>query len=455
MAIAVIFPQFWHRLFSLTPRPGELMQGTTPLSSQSSWSHTPTPELTTRESSRVASLLLKPLVYLLDRIVKFGTLTLVDPNGRSHSFGTRAAPFVTVRIHDNATLRHLLLHTDMAAGEAYMDGKLTIESGSLQDFLDICAFALGVLETHPLSVLRRHVGRALIALKQANRLTAARRNVAHHYDLSDRLYELFLDADRQYSCGYFQNGDETLEEAQLKKKIHIIAKLLLEPGQKVLDIGCGWGGLALEIARAAPDIMVVGLTLSENQLKIARERAAAAGLADRVAFHLRDYRQETATYDRIVSVGMFEHVGVPNYREFFEVLAARLKPDGVALVHAIGVSATPTQANPWVAKYIFPGGYCPPLSEVLPVIEKSPISVTDIEIWRQHYARTLHEWSRRFRANREEVRRLYDERFCRMWEFYLAAAEANFRHGPMMVFQIQLAARHANIPITRNYMTDA
>ncbi|MBV1708175.1 MAG: cyclopropane-fatty-acyl-phospholipid synthase family protein [Hyphomicrobiales bacterium] len=397
---------------------------------------------------------MKPMVYLLGKIVNFGTLTVIDPAGASHVFGTGSTPFVTVRIHDNATLRHLILHTDMAAGEAYMEGKLTIESGTLEDFLDICAFALGVLETHPLSVLRRHAGRALIAFKQANRLTGARRNVAHHYDLSDRLYELFLDADRQYSCAYFQNGDETLEEAQHKKQQHIIAKLLLKPGVSVLDIGCGWGGLALAMARAAPGISVVGLTLSENQLRIARERAQAAGLADRVSFELRDYREETGSYDRIVSVGMFEHVGVPNYRKFFEVIAARLKPDGVALVHAIGVSATPTQANPWVGKYIFPGGYCPPLSEVLPVVEKSPVWVTDIEIWRQHYAKTLQEWSRRFRANRKEVAALYDERFCRMWEFYLAGAEANFRHGPMMVFQMQLAHPHANVPITRNYMTD-
>ena len=401
-----------------------------------------------------SGILLKAMSYLLQRIIKFGTLTVLDPAGQAHLFGTKAAPFVTVRIHDTATLRKLILNTDMAAGEAYMDAKLTIESGTLEDFLDICAFALGILETHPLSVLRRVVARSLIFLRQSNRIMRARRNVAHHYDLSDRLYELFLDADRQYSCAYFQNGDETLEEAQRKKKQHIIAKLLLQPGQTVLDIGSGWGGLALEIARAVPDIKVVGLTLSENQLKIARERAIAAGMADRVTFHLRDYREETGAYDRIVSVGMFEHVGVPNYAKFFDSVAARLKPDGVALVHAIGVSATPTQANPWVAKYIFPGGYCPPLSEVLPVIEKSPIWVTDIEIWRHHYAKTLHEWSKRFSANRMEVEKLYDERFCRMWEFYLAAAEANFRHGPMMVFQIQLARQQAPVPITRNYMMD-
>ncbi len=401
------------------------------------------------------ALFIKLMSQLLRRIVVYGSLTVIDPAGISHVFGSGSEPYVTIRIHDSATLRQLVLHTDMAVGEAYMKGQLTLESGSLQQFLDICAFGLGELEQLPLAVMRRLTGRALRVVHQSNRLFRARRNVAVHYDLSDRLYELFLDADRQYSCAYFQNGDETLEEAQLKKKRHIIAKLLLKPGMKVLDIGSGWGGLALEIARAAPGIEVTGLTLSQSQLKIARARAVEAGLADRVHFELRDYRQETGTYDRIVSVGMFEHVGVPNYQKFFKIIKQLLTREGVALVHAIGVSETPTQANPWVAKYIFPGGYCPPLSEVLPAIERAHIWVTDIEIWRQHYARTLQEWSRRFAASRAEVAKLYDERFCRMWEFYLAAAEANFRHGPMMVFQIQLARTHGAVPLIRDYISKA
>lgn len=398
------------------------------------------------------AIAMKMMSHLLRKIVIFGTLSVIDPAGSLHVFGSGSEPCVTIRLHDSTTLRQLVLHTDMAVGEAYMNGKLTLESGSLQQFLDICAFGLGELERLPLNTLRRLKLRALRVIHQSNRLLRARRNVAVHYDLVDRLYELFLDEDRQYSCAYFQNGDETLEEAQLKKKRHIIAKLLLKPGMKVLDIGSGWGGLALEIARAAPDIEVTGLTLSQSQLKIARARAIEAGLADRVHFELRDYREETGIYDRIVSVGMFEHVGVPNYPKFFDVIKQRLTRDGVALVHAIGVSETPTQANPWVAKYIFPGGYCPPLSEVLPVIERAHIWVTDIEIWRQHYARTLQAWSQRFAANRAEVAKLYDERFCRMWEFYLAAAEANFQHGPMMVFQIQLSRTHASVPLVRDYI---
>lgn len=398
---------------------------------------------------------MKLMSRLLRKIIIYGTLTVIDPAGAVHEFGSGGAPCVTIRIHDSATLRQLVLHTDMAVGEAYMNGTLTLESGSLQQFLDICAFGLGELERLPLSIMRRLRLRALRVMNQSNRLFRARRNVAVHYDLVDQLYELFLDEDRQYSCAYFQRGDETLEEAQLKKKRHIIAKLLLKPGMKVLDIGSGWGGLALEIARAAPDIEVTGLTLSQSQLKIARARAQEAGLADRVHFELRDYRQETGTYDRIVSVGMFEHVGVPNYQKFFDIIKHRLTRDGVALIHAIGVSETPTQANPWVAKYIFPGGYCPPLSEVLPAIERAHIWVTDIEIWRQHYARTLREWSRRFAVNRAEVVKLYDERFCRMWEFYLAAAEANFQHGPMMVFQIQLSRTHTSVPLIRDYIAAA
>ena len=407
------------------------------------------------KASATDAAFLKILAQLLRKIIVFGTVTVIDPAGGSHVFGSGSQPYVTIKIHDSATLRQLILHTDMAVGEAYMNGTLTLESGSLQQFLEICAFGLGELEHMPLAVVRRLTARAFRVVNQSNRLFRARRNVAVHYDLSDRLYELFLDADRQYSCAYFQNGDETLEEAQLKKKRHIIAKLLLKPGMKVLDIGCGWGGLALEIARAVPGIEVTGLTLSQSQFRIARARAVEAGLADRVHFELRDYRQETGTYDRIVSVGMFEHVGVPNYQKFFNIIRQRLTRDGVALVHAIGVSDGPTQANPWIAKYIFPGGYCPLLSEVLPAIERAQIRVTDIEIWRQHYAKTLHEWSHRFAANRAEVAKLYDERFCRMWEFYLAAAAANFQHGPMMVFQIQLSRIHEAVPLVRDYISKA
>jgi cyclopropane-fatty-acyl-phospholipid synthase len=289
--------------------------------------------------------------------------------------------------------------------------------------------------------------------QQYNPLHAARENVAHHYDLSDTLYDLFLDIDRQYSCAYFTRPDVTLETAQADKKRHIAAKLLLRPGQKVLDIGCGWGGLALYLAREC-GVQVTGLTLSSEQLKVAERRAAAAGLADRVRFHLRDYRTETGRYDRIVSVGMFEHVGVVHYPAFFRKLDELLSPDGVALLHSIGRMDGPGATNPWIRKYIFPGGYSPAMSEVLPEVEKVGLWITDIEVLRLHYAETLRHWRQRFLANRERIKNLYDERFCRMWEFYLAGSEVAFRHQGHIVFQMQIAKRVDAVPLTRDYMFD-
>ncbi|MGH7044553.1 MAG: class I SAM-dependent methyltransferase, partial [Acetobacteraceae bacterium] len=280
-------------------------------------------------------------------------------------------------------------------------------------------------------------------------------NVAHHYDLDGRLYSLFLDRDRQYSCAYFPRGDETLEAAQEAKKRHIAAKLCLDrPDLSVLDIGCGWGGMALTLARDF-GAKVLGVTLSVEQLNEARTRAAAAGLADRVRFELLDYRAVTGQFDRIVSVGMFEHVGVDHYRTFFATMANRLAPDGVALLHAIGRNEGPGSTNPWLAKYIFPGGYCPALSETLAASERSGLRLTDIEILRLHYAETLRHWRRRFSANRDTIASLYDERFCRMFEFYLAGSELSFRHDNMMVFQIQLAHRQEAVPLTRAYIAAA
>ncbi|HEY1961359.1 MAG TPA: cyclopropane-fatty-acyl-phospholipid synthase family protein, partial [Rhizomicrobium sp.] len=283
----------------------------------------------------------------------------------------------------------------------------------------------------------------------------AKHNVAHHYDLSDKLYETFLDADRQYSCAYFQRGDETLEEAQLAKKRHIAAKLLLDkPGLKVLDIGCGWGGLALDLARDA-GANVLGVTLSEEQIAVARERSEKAHLSERCRFELVDYRALSGTYDRIVSVGMFEHVGVPHYPAFFRKVSNLLADEGVMLLHAIGRVDGPGISNPWITKYIFPGGYTPALSEVLPVIEKSGLIVTDIEVLRLHYAKTLKQWQQRFRANWQKVAQLYDERFCRMWDFYLTVMEIAMRREGLVVFQIQLCKQLDTLPLTRDYMMDA
>jgi cyclopropane-fatty-acyl-phospholipid synthase len=299
-----------------------------------------------------------------------------------------------------------------------------------------------------LRVLRRRID-------QYNRIAASRRNVAHHYDLNGRLYSLFLDRDRQYSCAYFPRGDETLEEAQLAKKRHIAAKLCLNrPGLRVLDIGCGWGGLALTLARDY-GARVVGITLSTEQLAEARNRAIADGLEDRVTFELCDYRLMDGNFDRIVSVGMFEHVGVGFYRTFFDTVARCLDPGGLALLHTIGRSDGPGSTNPWIAKYIFPGGYTPALSEVLPAIERSRLIATDVEVLRLHYAETLRHWRRRFAANRDAISSLYDERFCRMWEFYLSGAELSFRREGNVVFQIQLAHDQTAVPLTRDYIGES
>jgi cyclopropane-fatty-acyl-phospholipid synthase len=289
-------------------------------------------------------------------------------------------------------------------------------------------------------------------LQQHNPVGRARENVAHHYDLSDTLYDLFLDRDRQYSCAYF-TADETLEEAQDNKKRHLAAKLLLEPGQKLLDIGSGWGGLALYLARVA-NVDVTGVTLSVEQHKVANERARAAGLADRVRFHLRDYREDKGRYDRIVSVGMFEHVGVQHYREFFGQVRNMLTENGVCLLHSIGRMEPPGSTSAWLRKYIFPGGYTPALSETLAAVERERLYVCDIEILRLHYAKTLRHWYDRFQANRSRIEALYDARFCRMWEFYLKGCEVSFKYANQMVFQMQLARRQEAVPLTRDYVTD-
>ena len=391
------------------------------------------------------------LSRILEPALTHGRLTLIDPHGRAQAIGPGGSPEVAIQLHDAALARQLLLQPELAAGEAYMDGRLTIEQGSLRDFLALatdCAESISRLRLHRLLAAAT---RPLRRLHQFNPLARAQRNVAHHYDLSDALYALFLDRDRQYSCAYFPNGDETLEEAQALKKRHIAAKLLLRPGLQVLDIGSGWGGLALDLARH-DRVAVTGLTLSAEQLKVARARADATGLAGRVNFVQRDYREETGIYDRIVSVGMFEHVGVAHYPQFFRTLSERLAPDGVALIHAIGRADRPGNTNAWTRRYIFPGGYSPALSEVLAAVERSGLWTTDIEILRLHYAETLRHWYERFQAQRERVRALYDERFCRMWEFYLAGAEMAFRHGRLMVFQIQLAHRQGAVPLTRDYL---
>jgi cyclopropane-fatty-acyl-phospholipid synthase len=387
------------------------------------------------------------------RVVRWGRLTIVDADGRSHQVGGGDGPDVTVRLHDRALHRRLALNPYLHVGEAYMEGRLSIEQGSLYDFMEVCAVGSQIAYQHPLGRVYSFGQALLRGLHQYNPVRRAQANVAHHYDLSDQLYDSFLDSDRQYSCAYFTHRHDNLELAQQDKKRHLAAKLLLRSGERVLDIGSGWGGLALSLAEAGAG-EVLGITLSHHQLEVARERARRRGLADRVRFELRDYREQTGTFDRIVSVGMFEHVGVRHYEEFFRAVQSLLSDDGVAVLHSIGRMDGPAATNPWLRKYIFPGGYSPALSEVLPVIERLGLWVTDIEILRLHYAETLRAWRRNFAANRAAIARLYDERFCRMWEFYLVGSELAFRRMGHMVFQIQLAKRQDAVPLTRDYISD-
>ena len=391
------------------------------------------------------------LAPVLARVIRIGRLDVIDSAGQRHVFEGAPGPSACIRLRDPALHWKLLLRPRLFVPEAYMAGTLTIEEGTLYDLLDVLVSNDAALpDTLPLR-LNRASGRWVRRLHQYNPTPRARRNVAHHYDLSDQLYELFLDRDRQYSCAYFRTPDDDLDTAQDNKKRHIAAKLLLRPGQRVLDIGSGWGGLALYLA-AECGVDVTGLTLSTEQHQVATRRAVQAGLADRVRFQLRDYREERGQYDRIVSVGMFEHVGVNQYPTFFRTLSGLLTPDGVALLHAIGRMDGPGTTNPWLRKYIFPGGYSPALSEVVPEAERARLWITDLEILRLHYAETLRAWRRRFDANRERVRALYDERFCRMWEMYLAGAELAFRRDGHLVFQMQLAKAVNTVPLTRDYI---
>jgi cyclopropane-fatty-acyl-phospholipid synthase len=393
------------------------------------------------------------LSAMLRHIVRRGTFRVYDADGQLHVFSGEPWRTITMRLHEPAVARELFFNGRLKLGEAFMDGRLTVEDGSIYDLLDFLGLNMSLAPPHLIMRIGDEIGRLLRVFQQYNPLHKARKNVAHHYDLSDTLYSLFLDNDRQYSCAYFAAPGDTLEEAQSNKKRHLAAKLLLEPGQHVLDIGCGWGGLAIYLAQQC-DVQVTGITLSVEQLRVAQRRAVEARVSDRVRFELMDYREITGRYDRIVSVGMFEHVGVVHYPVFFQHLREILADDGVALLHSIGRSDGPGHTNAWMRKYIFPGGYSPAISEVVPVVERTGLWITDIEVLRLHYAETLRQWRARFLANRERVRTLYDERFCRMWEFYLAASEVAFRRDGHINFQMQLTKRIDTVPLTRDYMFD-
>ena len=387
---------------------------------------------------------------VLKRLIQVGNLTVVEPGGRASTYGDDTGPEVRVRLAAGAAMR-LAKAPELAVGECYMDGSLTLEAGDIYDLMDLAGRNIGhrppprnLFWKAQLAVKRR--------LQQMNDRRNAQRNVAHHYDLSYDLYRRFLDPDMQYSCAYFPTPETSLEDAQVAKKAHLAAKLLLEPGQQVLDIGCGWGGLGLSLAEAAPGAHITGVTLSKEQLAVAQRRAKERNLAERVDFQLRDYRDVAGPFDRIVSVGMFEHVGAPYYQEFFDTAARLLADDGVMVLHSIGRMDGPSITNPFINKYIFPGGYIPALSEVLPCIERAGLWVTDVEILRLHYAETLKAWRAKFLAQYDEIKALYDERFCRMWDYYLASSEISFRHLGHMNFQIQLAKRVDAAPLTRDYI---
>ena len=394
-----------------------------------------------------------PLNPILRKLIRRGSLSVVDWKGSSETYGDGQGTPVVIRIHDRATAWKLLLDPQFETGEAYMDGRLTVEQGSLRDFLELLFSSMGLEPlSYPLSGITERFRWMMRRFDQFNPSVRSRRNVAHHYDLSDTLYDLFLDGDRQYSCGYFITGDETLEVCQAQKKRHLAAKLLLRSGHRVLDIGSGWGGLGTTLARDF-GADVTGLTLSTQQYEHSNLRSRNEGLSERLRFKLLDYRKEKGRYDRIVSVGMFEHVGVNHYGEFFRKVSELLTGEGAALIHSIARPEGPGHSNPWITRHIFPGGYSPALSEVLPAIERAGLLVTDIEILRMHYAETLRLWHERFERHRDEIRNLYDGRFCRMWEFYLLTCELCFRHQGQMVFQIQLAKRPGTVPMTRDYIT--
>lgn len=389
--------------------------------------------------------------YLLT-LLHEGQLVVTVGGGPDLVFGNGRGQKVTVRLKDSATVRRLILDPELALGECYMNGSLSIDGDNVQGLLGILVrnrTRSGVMFTPArIRALLRNIRRGL---DQANPESRARRNVAHHYDLTPAIYDIFLDADRQYSCAYFADEMQTLEAAQTAKKAHIAKKLLISRGMRILDIGCGWGGLALTLARDH-GAQVTGITLSQEQLDIARQRAKDAGLTDRVSFELADYRAEVGRFDRIVSVGMFEHVGAPNFKTFFRVVRDRLVEDGVALIHTIGRTGAPNATNPWLAKYIFPGGYIPSLSEVAKAIEVTGLRIGDIECLRLHYAMTLRCWFDRFNAKADLVAALKDEQFVRMWRYYLAASEQTFRHSPQDVFQLQLCHKVDAVPITRDYL---
>ena len=393
-----------------------------------------------------------PLSIFLNKLIKVGTLNIIDSKGVKHQFFGTKEPEITVRFHDRFLMWKIFLKPELITGEAYTDGSLTIEPPhNIFDLLDLFTKNMEWRPDNPFHLMGSDpISRFKGWLRQINKASTSKQNVAHHYDLSDDLYDLFLDPSRQYSSAYFLSPTDTLEQAQTNKMNLIAKKLLLKPDHKILDIGCGWGGLSMHLNEAS-GANVTGVTLSEEQLKIAQKTSQHN---EKVNFQLRDYRHVTEKYDRVVSVGMFEHVGRKQYQTFFDKVYDCLNDDGVALIHTIGRADGPGETDPWTRKYIFPGGYAPALSEIVPIIEKSGLYITDMEVLRLHYAMTICEWRKRVEKNKDKIINLYDEEFLRMWEFYLASAECAFRHLGHVVFQIQLSKRQDNTPLDRQYLVN-
>ena len=392
------------------------------------------------------------LARFLNKIFKKGGFILIDANGNQFIIGTPASEQpIKVKILDKKLHYKLLFHPDLYLGEAYTDGQLIIENGTLTDFLDLALMNIGRSEFNIISYLINKFRGSYRYLTNFNFIKKSKMNVSHHYDISDDLYDLFLDPKRQYSCAYFKNDDDSLETAQNNKIQHIIKKLNIKPNQKILDIGCGWGSLAMDIAKSA-QCEVTGITLSENQFNYCVKKAKELNLENQLTFKLMDYRELNEKFDRIVSVGMFEHVGRKFYNKFFKQIDNLLDKDGVSLIHTIGSINPPRDPHPWITKYIFPGGYTPSLSEVTTPIEKAGLIVSDIEVLRLHYAHTLRHWKENCIKNKEKIISMFDEKFFRMWEFYLAGCEMAFKWGDQVVYQFQLTKNYTSTPVTRDYI---
>ena len=392
------------------------------------------------------------LVSFLNNLFKEDGFELIDSNSKKYVIGnpTKDKPIV-IRFLDQKLMQKLLINPDLYFGEAYMNGSLVIENGTLTDFLDLAFKNIGRGNINSYGAVIKKIKGTFGYLTNLNKIIKSKENVAHHYDISEKLYDLFLDKNRQYSCAYFKNDSDTLEQAQSNKIHHIIKKLNIQPNQKVLDVGSGWGTLALAIAKET-NASVTGITLSENQFEYSQNKAKEMNLSNQVDFKLIDYRQLNEKFDRIVSVGMFEHVGRNFYKTYFNKVFQLLNEKGIALIHTIGSSMPPRDPQPWIQKYIFPGGYTPSLSEISKPIEKSGLIVSDIEVLRMHYAHTLRNWKERFLSKKDTVLDMFDEKFFRMWEFYLASCEMAFKWGDQVVFQLQLSKDNISVPNTRDYI---